>query len=255
MVGYVRPMVFGSQSRAVEEQADSAAFTFLSGLLCSIALGQLAIAAGSPASGGPAAGGIIAFITAIAIWTKRKSAGDAIAVGVEWFYALLCLFALIPAIAAVFGSGCGSGGPNKAAVVGTMTIFALVFSFSLIYALYRGLKFADLRYVGLGWFGFIEVVLFWSEPTAWTRLGGDGGTVFIAMVAAAISGAAVAVAPKIGMAVLGTVTALGAILAASTGTALECTENDGRSAAFGLVITYLVVGGFLCLLANRRNRG
>ncbi len=244
-------MVYGTRSQAVDDERNSLAYTYFAGLLCAIAAGQLAVAAGSPTGGGPPAGGIIAIVASLAMWANATPLRTTITVGAEWFFGLIAVVALIPALLALFTGDCGVG-TNAAAAILTMIVFVLTFACTLIFFLYRGLRIGQLRYIGLGLFGFVEMVLFWSEPASRTYLGDGAGVLLIAIAAAVLSGVVIAIAPRIGMTLLGAVTALGAIFGAASGTATECTAHDGTPSALGLVITYLVVAGLLGGLAARR---
>ncbi|GAC50384.1 hypothetical protein GOACH_24_00050 [Gordonia aichiensis NBRC 108223] len=235
----------------MDDERNSLAYTYFAGLLCAIAAGQLAIAAGSPTAGGPFSGGIIAIVASLAMWARATPLRTAITVGAEWFFSLISVIALVPALLAIFTGDCG-GGTNVTGAILTMVVFMLAFTCSLIFFLYRGLRIGQLRYIGLGLFGFVEMVLFWSEPASRTFLGDESGVLLIAIAAALLSGVVIAIAPHIGMTLLGAVTALGAILGAANETATACTAHDGTPSALGLVTTYLVVAGLLGGLAARR---
>ncbi|WP_241548469.1 hypothetical protein [Gordonia alkanivorans] len=223
---------------------DSTALVVLSGLLAAVALGQLTGGAGQSLSSAATAGGLLAIVTAAAVktnWPPLRSAA-------EWCFALVAVIALLPAMLGLDGSAC-SGGLGRGAQFAVMTCFALTLLVVAARMVVLGGNWADLRYVGLGWIGLIEAIVFWSDPLPWTLFASDEAVLAVAIMAAIILGVILGWRPLVGLAIIGTALALPVLASVAEGGDSTCSSVDSQAAAV-LLVSYLAVTAVAMVVGN-----
>lgn len=229
-----------------DDPTTTGAFLVLSGLLAAVALGQIVQYSSSDPSASATVGGLLAIVTATALWM-----GNPIRVVAEWGYFGLALIALAPALLSLGGDSCSSGLTTRAqiAVIGVFGLTVVVITATLVVLRQN---WSELRYVGLGWLGFVDAMAYWNAPGPWSLLGHESASLTIALVAGAACGFLLGFSPPIGMAIISVALALGA-LTSFTETAPSCTGADNSSTSVTLLSTYLVVS-LLLWMASRAMR-
>lgn len=225
----------GSSDNKLLSDTSPAGTAFLGGFVAVAALVQIGASGRVDFESAAAVGFFVAVVALLLAQFGKITAVDA---GVNLFYSLLGLIALIPAMSSLTESSiCGVEVNVPLRVTAVVLFLALAVLSGASGFLIAQRRISLVSSVGLGWFGAVDIVLFLTSPVG--VMGGPGPAV-LGIGAAVVLGAVIGVAPELGLLVAGVGLALIVLLTSATGATLDCQAVDsiGSVTAF---VTYAVL--------------
>ncbi|OBA31126.1 MULTISPECIES: hypothetical protein [Gordonia] len=245
--GYVQ-FVRGDSARS--DPADGLTL-YLEGVIATLAVLQIS-GSGAMGSGGAI---LIGVVMAVAVGIATVLARNSLIQGtIEMIFSVIALIALIPALGIAFGDlSCGHV-INRSAFVAAMVVFTISFAGAALFAIFSARTWSAVLHIGMGWFGFVELLLFWSLPAAWQFTGQSLAPTAAAIIAATLSGALVAFRPRIAFAVIGLLIAIGALIPFVTSVPTCADDSLGGTAVPLAMLAYAIVGYVISSFRLKRAR-
>lgn len=223
----------------------------LEGVIATLAVLQLS-GANHVGSGGAI---VIGVVMAVAVGTAAAFARSSLIQGtIEMVFSVIALIALIPTLGVAFGDlSCGHL-INRTAFIAAVVVFTISFASVAVIGILRAQTWSAVLHIGMGWFGFVELLLFWSLPAAWQFTGQSLAPTAAAIIAAAVSGTLVAWYPRIAFTILGLLIAIGALIPVVTSVP-TCADDSLAGTEVPLaMLAYAGVGYAISSFRLRRAR-
>lgn len=237
--------------RDTRSPGNSTSILLLQGVITALAIAQMAAANGSDLAAAGTTGAISGIVVSALVAFGNMPMVRASA---EYAFSAIALIALIPAIASLTGEDGCDDYANQAATIAALVVFVVAFAIVGGLMGLLGGSWSSLRYLGTGWFAFVELLLFWSAPAAASSVGGEAEAVAIALTAAVLCAIALAARPVAGLALLGVIIGAGALLAiGGDQPSATCSGGGNPDSAAVVVLSFFAVAYLCSLVTGRRS--